>query len=79
MKTRSGLCALFLLLGACAAPQYRSPAFKDVDVDGDGIVTWPEYQKAFPGKPRNLYLASDEDQDEQLDQSEFELGLGGSF
>jgi len=68
-----------VLLAGCAAPEYRSPAFKDVDIDGDGIVTWEEYQFYFPSRKRAAFVATDEDEDETLDEGEFDAGIGVEF
>jgi hypothetical protein len=73
------LLLLGVLLVGCAAPSHQSPSFDEVDVDGDGIVTWPEHERAFPKAGKNAFFATDENLDRTLDRGEFDAGFGLRF
>jgi len=82
MKRTSGLWSAIFILGllsGCASTPNVDLDFTEADVDGDGFVTWREYQTHFPKRDRKTFLKFDQNRDNKLDISEWRGGIGYNF
>ena len=70
--------ALLLVLPAvfCQADENRDHiCFRTLDADGDGLVTYAEFEKHY-GKSEEWFRAADANKDGQLTHAEYHVSLG---
>ncbi|MDE7469419.1 MAG: hypothetical protein K2M30_03935 [Desulfovibrionaceae bacterium] len=49
------------------------PRSGSIDKNGDGVITWEEFQEAFPGVTREHFTEIDTDKNELLDEKEMSV------
>lgn len=79
MKYIFSISLLVLLFSSTHA--LALPRSGTLDKNGDGVITWEEFQEAFPGVTREHFTEIDTDKNDVLDEKEmsvFRNRFGGS-